>query len=77
MNANSGLIYPDLSYEIVDFLIDDKIILELKTVPFLLPIHFKQVKSYLKVKKLKLGILANFRGKSLVYKRILNSEVNL
>lgn len=56
----------------LDFLVDKKIILELKTVPILQPIHFKQVRSYLKVKELELGILANFRGRSLAYKRILN-----
>ncbi len=56
----------------LDFLIEKKIILELKTVPTLLPIHFKQVRSYLKVKQLELAILANFRGQSLVYERVLN-----
>lgn len=56
----------------LDFLIDNKIILELKSVPILLPIHFKQIRSYLKVKELELGILANFRGEKLIYKRILN-----
>jgi len=56
----------------LDFLVDDTVVVELKTVPMLLPIHFKQVRSYLKVKNLELGILANLRGKSLVYKRILN-----
>lgn len=56
----------------LDFLIDDKVVLELKTVPLLLPIHFRQVRSYLKANNLELGILANFRGTSLVYKRILN-----
>lgn len=56
----------------LDFLIEDKIILELKAVPKLMPIHFRQVKSYLKVNNLELGILANFRGESLLYRRILN-----
>lgn len=56
----------------LDFLIDQKIVLELKTVPRLLPIHFRQVRAYLKVKRLELGILANFRGNKLTYKRILN-----
>lgn len=56
----------------LDFLIDDKIIVELKAVPKLLPIHFRQIRSYLKVKKLELGILANFRGGKVVAKRILN-----
>lgn len=57
----------------LDFLIDDKIVLELKAVPEVLPVHYRQVKSYLRIKNIKLGILANFRGDSLIYKRILNS----
>lgn len=57
----------------LDFLVENKIILELKTVPKLLPIHFRQVRSYLKVKNLQLGILANFRGEKVIYKRILNN----
>lgn len=69
----------DISFEgdrigkfFLDFLIDKKIVLELKCVPQLLPTHFRQIRSYLKVKKLELGILANFRGQKLTYKRILN-----
>lgn len=58
----------------LDFLIEDKLVLELKAVPQLLPIHFRQVKSYLKVKQLRLGILANFRGESLVYVRVLQGN---
>ena len=60
----------------LDFLVEDKIIVELKTVPCLLPIHFKQVRSYLKVKKLELGILANLRGDHVTYKRILNANLS-
>lgn len=56
----------------LDFLIEEKVVLELKAVPQLLPIHYRQIKSYLKVKNLELGILANFRGNKLTYKRILN-----
>lgn len=56
----------------LDFLIEDKVILELKAVPKFLPIHFRQVRTYLKTKKLELGILANFRGEKLTYQRILN-----
>lgn len=60
----------------LDFLIENKVVLELKAVPKLLPIHFRQVRSYLKVKNLQLGILANFRGEKLTYKRILNPVKN-
>jgi len=73
----------DISFEgdrigkyFLDFLVEDKIILELKAVPRLLPIHFRQVRSYLKVKNLELGILANFRGDKLSYRRILNPKTS-
>lgn len=56
----------------LDFLIEGKIILELKAVPHLDPIHFRQVRSYLKTKNLQLGILANFRGDKLISRRVLN-----
>lgn len=60
---------------ILDFLIEGKIILELKATPRLTREDFRQVSSYLKAEKLKLGILANFRGEKLFYRRILNPEV--
>ncbi len=61
----------------LDFLIDRKLILELKAVPKLFPNDFKQVSAYLKASNLKLGILANFHGKQLKFYRILNSGLDL
>lgn len=57
---------------IADFTVDDKIILEFKTVPFLTTEHYNQVKRYLFQTKMKLGILVNFRDKQIQPKRILN-----
>jgi GxxExxY protein len=57
----------------LDFLIDGKIIVELKVKPTLMKNDFRQVSAYLKASKLKLGILVNFYGDSLEYKRILNN----
>lgn len=57
---------------ILDFLIEDKLVLELKTKPVFTKTDFRQVRAYLESNKCKLGILANFYGKSLEYKRILN-----
>lgn len=128
MNANSKIIYPELSYQIVgilfevhkalgnryqekyyqralevkfknnkiaykkelavdltidgerigkyflDFLIDEKIVLELKAKPGFTKNDYKQVQSYLSSKNLKLGILANFYPQSLEFQRILNSK---
>ncbi|MFZ5366592.1 MAG: AmmeMemoRadiSam system protein A [Patescibacteria group bacterium] len=59
----------------LDFLIEEKIVLEVKTVPRLTAGDFKQISAYLKAKNLELGIIANFRGPKLTYKRILNPDV--
>lgn len=58
----------------LDFLIENKIILEVKTVPRLQPKDFQQVLAYLVAHNIELGILANFRTDMLSYKRILNSK---
>lgn len=58
--------------QIFDFLIDQKIVLELKAVPFMKPDYYRQLRSYLKANSLELGILANFRTPKLTYKRVLN-----
>ncbi|HYB72888.1 MAG TPA: GxxExxY protein [Candidatus Sulfotelmatobacter sp.] len=44
----------------VDFLIEDDLILELKAVDTLLPIHTAQMISYLKALRRRLGLLINF-----------------
>jgi len=59
---------------VCDFIIDDKIILELKTVDYLTKDDYYQVKRYLVTLNLKLAILVNFRQKRLSPKRILNSN---
>lgn len=58
----------------LDFLVEGKIILELKTKPEFDKEDFRQIMAYLKARNLRLGILANFRGEKLIYKRILNPE---
>jgi GxxExxY protein len=60
------------SGNVLDFLIDDKVILEFKTVAYLIQEHYDQVKRYLHQSNLKLGILVNFRDKRLHPKRVLN-----
>lgn len=56
----------------LDFLIEDKIVLEIKSGEKFLKQNISQVYSYLKVKNLKLGILANITKEGLKFKRILN-----
>jgi GxxExxY protein len=44
----------------IDLLIDKKLIVELKAVDALAPIHQAQLMSYLRMRKLELGLLVNF-----------------
>jgi len=60
---------------ICDFIIEDKIIVELKTIGFLDKESYFQIKRYLASSNLILGILVNFRQKYLKPRRILNSEL--
>ena len=55
-----------------DFIVYDKILLELKTTNFLHQDHARQRLRYLVAYNLQLGILVNFRIKPLQYKRIIN-----
>lgn len=55
----------------LDFIIEHKIVLELKVGPRFTPRDIMQVLGYLKRSKLELGILVSFSRKKLFYKRIL------
>ncbi len=59
----------------IDFLIDNKIILEIKSKRLLTKDDYYQTKRYLISLNKKLGLLANFRDKYLKPRRILNSLV--
>ena len=48
------------------------IIVEIKAVSELLPEHEAQIINYLKITKKKVGLLVNFGGKELVWKRFVN-----
>ena len=58
----------------IDFVINDKVILELKCKRMIEKNDFYQMKRYLIAYNKKLGILVNFRAKYLQPKRILNSQ---
>ena len=45
----------------IDVLVENKVIVEVKSVLELHPIHFAQTKTYLKFTNLKLGLLINFK----------------
>lgn len=56
----------------LDFLIEDKVVLEIKREKNFSRKNIEQVYGYLKAFKLKLGILANFTKEGLRFKRIVN-----
>lgn len=43
-----------------DVIIDNKVVVELKSIEALAPVHYKQVLTYLKLTNCKLGLLINF-----------------
>ncbi len=59
----------------IDILVEDKVILELKSVKELEPIHFKQLNTYLKLSDKKLGLLVNFNTTNILdgIKRVANN----
>lgn len=69
--------YKDITLDVgyrLDLLVEDKIVVELKSVEDLTDVHFAQVLTYLELSKCKVGLLINFNVKSLKYgiKRIIN-----
>jgi len=56
----------------LDFIINDKIILETKMIWKISQDDIKQVLRYLKAANLSLDIIANFKHKSLEFRRVLN-----
>lgn len=63
----------------IDLLIEDKLVIELKTVEEFSSIHFAQILTYLKLGKYPLGLLINFNSKILKnnIKRFINSKKDL
>ena len=56
----------------LDLLVQNQIIIELKTVTEFSDIHFAQLRSYLKATGLKTGLLLNFAKPALEIKRVVN-----
>lgn len=63
----------------IDLLIEDKLVIELKTVEDFTSVHFAQILTYLKLGKYPLGLLINFNSKILKnnIKRFINSKKDL
>lgn len=82
LNVKSEVLLPvyynnkkfDLNFKI-DILVEDKVVLELKSVKELEAIHYKQLYTYLKLSDKKLGLLVNFNTTNIIenIKRVVNN----
>jgi GxxExxY protein len=63
----------DIGTRRADFLVEDKIIVELKAITKLEDVHLAQGINYLEAYRLEIGLLINFGAKSLEFKRLINS----
>ena len=72
------VVYDDLQFEEgyrLDLLVEDEIIVEIKAVEKILPVHVAQLLSYLKLMDRRLGLLLNFNAPRLVQglRRVVNN----
>jgi GxxExxY protein len=58
----------------VDFMVEEKIVVELKAIAELTDQHLAQTLNYLEHYKIGIGLLINFGSKSLQFKRVINSK---
>ena len=54
-----------------DFVVEGKVLVELKALIELEDVHLAQILNYLKAYKLEVGLLINFGSKSLTFKRLV------
>lgn len=72
------IIYKDIKLDHgyrIDLLIENKVVIELKTVEFLTDVHTAQILTYLKLGNYPIGLLINFHTKLLIngLKRYINN----
>ncbi|HOW76946.1 MAG TPA: GxxExxY protein [Candidatus Competibacteraceae bacterium] len=70
-----GIFYKDLPEPIgtrrADFVVENKVLVELKAIVQLEDVHWAQVLNYLKAYRLEVGLLINFGSKSMTFKRLV------
>ena len=57
-------VHQDIGYRI-DIMVNNKVILEIKSIENLVPLHYAQTLTYLRLSNLKLALLINFNSKIL------------
>jgi GxxExxY protein len=70
------IFYKDLPKAIgrrrADFIVEEKVLVEIKAVVELEDVHWAQILNYLKAYKLPVGLLINFGSKSMQFKRMVH-----
>ena len=75
------VLYEDIILDVafrIDILVENKVIIEIKSVEELSKVHYKQIITYLKLTSVSLGLLVNFNTDSIKenIKRIVNNYMN-
>ena len=69
------IFYKDLPEPIgtrrADFVVEGKVLVEMKAIAQLEEVHWAQILNYLRAYRLEVGLLINFGGKSLTFKRVV------
>ncbi|MBP9196455.1 MAG: GxxExxY protein, partial [Saprospiraceae bacterium] len=69
------IFYKDLKEPIgtrrADFIVEEKIVVEIKAVIELQDVHLAQILNYLKAYRMEVGLLINFGSKSMTFKRVV------
>ena len=65
------------SGNIADFIVDEKILIELKSKRTIVPSDYEQTQRYLQMTGLKLGLLVNFRDKYLKPARVVRIDTDI
>lgn len=72
---NQQIFYKNLEKPIgtrrVDFVVNGKVLVEIKAVKELEDVHLAQILNYLKAYKMEVGLLINFGSKSMTFKRLV------
>ena len=78
MEVPLPVFYDDIKFDIgfrIDLLVNDKVIIEIKSVEKVAEVHHKQTITYLKLTGLKLGILVNFNSNNIandIFRKVNN-----
>ena len=65
----------DIGTRRVDFFVEETVMVELKALTLLEDVHLAQAMNYLEAYKMEVGLLINFGGKSLQFKRVHNNSI--